>query len=73
MNMSTLWVALASNGQKHGSVDMAWRWALYAERFMDELGAFDDPSYELGFSSGQALRAARIVVDIGMLNLHSTY
>jgi uncharacterized protein (DUF885 family) len=41
-------------------------WALYAERFMDELGAFEDPSYELGFLSGQALRAARIIVDIGM-------
>src|ERR1019366_4440800 len=39
-------------------------WALYAERFMDELGAFEDPAYELGYLSGQALRAARIIVDI---------
>ncbi len=41
-------------------------WALYAERFMDELGAFDEPGIEMGFLSAQALRAARIVVDIGM-------
>ena len=41
-------------------------WALYAERFMYELGAFEDPALELGYLSGQALRAARIVVDIGM-------
>jgi uncharacterized protein (DUF885 family) len=41
-------------------------WALYAERFMDELGAFEDPGIEMGYLSGQALRAARIVVDIGM-------
>jgi len=41
-------------------------WALYAERFMDEIGAFNDPRFELGFLSGQALRAARVVVDIGM-------
>ena len=41
-------------------------WALYAERFMDELGAFEDPAYELGYLSNQALRAARIIVDIGM-------
>ena len=41
-------------------------WALYAERFMDELGAFEDPAYELGYLSGQAMRAARIIVDIGM-------
>ncbi len=41
-------------------------WALYAERLMDELGGFSDPGYEMGFLSAQALRAARVVVDIGL-------
>jgi len=41
-------------------------WALYAERFMDEIGGFDKPEYRLGFLSMQAFRAARVVVDIGL-------
>ena len=41
-------------------------WALYAERLMDELGYLDDPGDQLGMLDGQALRAARVVVDIGM-------
>ena len=41
-------------------------WALYAERLMGELGFYSEPAYELGMLSGQALRAARVVVDIGL-------
>ena len=41
-------------------------WALYAERLMDELGGFEDPGYEMGYLSAQALRAVRVVVDIGL-------
>ena len=41
-------------------------WALYAERLMDELGHFADPGDELGYLANQALRAARVVVDIGL-------
>jgi len=41
-------------------------WALYAERLMDELGFFDDLGDEMGFLAGQALRAARVMVDIGL-------
>ncbi len=41
-------------------------WALYAERLMDELGAFTDEADELGYLANQALRAARVVVDIGL-------
>ena len=45
-------------------------WALYAERLMAELGFLDDPIYRLGMLAAQALRAARVVVDIG---LHHQY
>ena len=41
-------------------------WALYAERLMAELGYLEVPDYELGMLRAQALRAARVVVDIGM-------
>lgn len=49
-----------------GTSGQAEGWALYAERLMDELGQFDNPGYEMGFLSAQAMRAARVVVDIGM-------
>lgn len=41
-------------------------WALYAERLMAELGYLDDPGAYLGMLDGQSLRAARVVVDIGV-------
>jgi uncharacterized protein (DUF885 family) len=41
-------------------------WALYAERLMGELGYLDDPAFELGLLSTQAMRAVRVIVDIGM-------
>jgi uncharacterized protein (DUF885 family) len=41
-------------------------WALYAERLADELGWFTEPGTRLGMLSSQALRAARVVIDIGV-------
>jgi uncharacterized protein (DUF885 family) len=41
-------------------------WALYAERLADELGWFDTPGRRLGMLKGSALRAARVVIDIGL-------
>lgn len=41
-------------------------WALYAERFMDDLGCFSEPARRLGFLDGQMLRTIRVIVDIGM-------
>jgi len=41
-------------------------WALYAERLMDELGWFRTPETRLGFLCAHAMRAARVVVDIGL-------
>jgi uncharacterized protein (DUF885 family) len=41
-------------------------WALYAERLMGELGYLEDPALEMGMLAAQAMRAVRVVVDIGM-------
>ena len=41
-------------------------WALYAERFADELGWFTEPGTRLGMLGGTAVRAARVVIDIGV-------
>ncbi len=41
-------------------------WALYAERLMADLGFLDDPGDRLGMLDAQRLRAARVVVDLGM-------
>jgi uncharacterized protein (DUF885 family) len=41
-------------------------WALYAERLMGELGFLEDPGDRLGMLDAQELRAARVVLDIGV-------
>ena len=41
-------------------------WALYSEKLMDELGYFDKPGYKMGYLMCQAMRAARLIVDIGL-------
>jgi len=41
-------------------------WALYAERLMQDLGYLARPADRLGMLDGQAVRAVRVVVDIGM-------
>ena len=41
-------------------------WALYAEQLMAELGYMDDPGFRMGMLDAQRLRAARVVVDIGL-------
>ncbi|GGK09330.1 hypothetical protein GCM10010123_44010 [Pilimelia anulata] len=41
-------------------------WALYAERLMEDLGYLADPGERLGMLDGQAFRAARVIVDIGV-------
>jgi uncharacterized protein (DUF885 family) len=59
--MLNRWVRLASWVSGHGE-----GWALYAERLMADLGFLDDPADYLGMLDGQSLRAARVVLDIGI-------
>lgn len=55
------WRRLASWSSGHGE-----GWALYAERLMDELGYLSDPADRLGMLDAQRMRAARVVLDIGV-------
>lgn len=55
------WRRLASWTAGHGE-----GWALYAEWLMAELGHMDDPGNRMGLLDGQSLRAARVVLDIGV-------
>lgn len=56
-----LWRRLGSWNSGHGE-----GWALYAERLMADLGYLADPGDRMGMLDGQRLRAARVVLDIGM-------
>jgi len=49
-----------------GTSGHAEGWALYAERLMQQLGFLDDPADRLGMLDGQRMRAARVVLDIGV-------
>lgn len=52
--------------QLAGTSGHAEGWALYAERLMHDLGYLDDPGDRLGMLDGQRMRAARVVLDIGV-------
>ncbi|AWB81004.1 DUF885 domain-containing protein [Corynebacterium yudongzhengii] len=56
-----LWRRVACWNSGHGE-----GWALYAESLMDEAGFFEDPGYRMGYLDSQRLRAARVVLDIGV-------
>ncbi|WP_396668352.1 DUF885 domain-containing protein [Microbacterium sp. R86528] len=49
-----------------GTSGHAEGWALYAERLMEQLGYLEDPADRLGMLDGQRMRAARVVLDIGV-------
>ena len=55
------WRRLASWTSGHGE-----GWALYAEKLMDELGFLATPADRLGMLDAQRMRAARVVLDIGV-------
>lgn len=56
-----LWRRFASWNSGHGE-----GWALYAESLMAELGYQSDPGYLMGLLDSERLRAARVVLDIGV-------
>ena len=55
------WRRLSSWTSGHGE-----GWALYAERLMADLGFLDSPGDRLGMLDGQRMRAARVVLDLGV-------
>ncbi|MFZ9744502.1 MAG: DUF885 domain-containing protein [Aquiluna sp.] len=55
------WRRLAAGTSGH-----AEGWALYAERLMEKFGFLDDPADRMGMLDGQRMRAARVVLDIGV-------
>ena len=55
------WRRLVSWTSGHGE-----GWALYAERLMDELGYLKTPADRLGMLDAQRMRAARVVLDLGV-------
>jgi uncharacterized protein (DUF885 family) len=60
-NLLNRWRRIASWVSGHGE-----GWALYAERLMADLGFLDDPADFLGMLDAQSMRAARVVLDIGI-------
>ncbi|GAA1628049.1 DUF885 domain-containing protein [Georgenia ruanii] len=60
-DLLNMWRRMASWVSGHGE-----GWALYAERLMADLGFLDDPGDRMGMLDGQRLRAARVVLDIGV-------
>ncbi|MDO5098939.1 MAG: DUF885 domain-containing protein [Corynebacterium sp.] len=56
-----LWRRIACWNSGHGE-----GWALYSEALMAELGYLDDPGFRMGLYDAQRLRAARVVLDIGV-------
>jgi uncharacterized protein (DUF885 family) len=60
-NLLNRWRRMASWVSGHGE-----GWALYAERLMEELGFLDEPGDLLGMLDSHSLRAARVVLDLGI-------
>ncbi len=64
-----VWNAAELNAWRRGALWTSGHgegWALYAERLMADLGYLDDPADRLGMLDGQRMRAARVVLDLGV-------
>lgn len=58
--------AVRTMGARLAGESLLEGWGVYAERLADDLGLYRDPAERLGMLDGQALRAARLVVDTGI-------